>query len=185
MRKLSNGKWLTFLAIAVVILAVKAWALGPDNLDFWSSDGGGGRSSGGDFILIGTAGQHDAGKLVGGDFELEGGLWNSGAGAVSAVQGDTPTIPLSSKLNAPYPNPFNPATNVSFDMAAPGMVQVKIYNSRGQLVRDLVREELPAGRHVVRWDGKNNQGAGTPSGVYFLRFETAGATGTRKMTLLK
>ena len=48
----------------------------PDyDLSWYTVDGGGGTSSGGDFVLTGTAGQPDAGDLTGGDFELRGGFW--------------------------------------------------------------------------------------------------------------
>lgn len=47
-------------------------------LNWWTVDGGGGRSLGGDFVLNGTAGQPDGGTLTGGDYTLGGGYWAGG-----------------------------------------------------------------------------------------------------------
>ena len=48
------------------------------SIDWYTIDGGGGRSSGGDYSLVGTVGQADAGEMSGGDFELSGGFWGGG-----------------------------------------------------------------------------------------------------------
>ncbi len=53
----------------------EAAASGGFELSWFTVDGGGGTSSGGDFVLSGTAGQPDAGDLTGGDFVLRGGFW--------------------------------------------------------------------------------------------------------------
>lgn len=66
--------------LLLVLLAGSVLAMMPSaiNLDWGSSDGGGGTSSGGSFTLSGTAGQADAGILSGGQLRLEGGFWNAG-----------------------------------------------------------------------------------------------------------
>ncbi len=173
------------LILAITVLAVEVWAAGVFTLPVRAVSGGGGSSGGGGYELTGTIGQPLAGRLTGGQYVLNGGMWHPVMGAITPVGEEVPGVVEASRLNAPYPNPFNPATNISFDLAVPGPVRVKIFDSRGQLVRDLVNEDLPAGHHVVLWDGRTNTGGGASSGVYFLRFETAGASGTRKMTLLK
>ena len=48
-------------------------------INWWSVDGGGERSQGGDYILDGTIGQSDAGAMSGGGYTLHGGLWPGGA----------------------------------------------------------------------------------------------------------
>ncbi len=73
-------KRLALLTGAVMILALAPSAIAQDfAIDWYTVDGGGGFSAGGDFELEGTAGQPDAGILTGGNFELSGGFW---AGAV-------------------------------------------------------------------------------------------------------
>ena len=68
------------LALLVVVGVALAAVTAGYNLDWWTSDGGGGTSSGGSYNLSGTIGQPDAGVMTGGSYRLEGGFWG-GAGA--------------------------------------------------------------------------------------------------------
>ena len=74
------------LGVALALLAgtLSAAPSGTFSIDWWTVDGGGGASSGGDFTLSGTAGQADAGALAGGGFSLQGGFW-SGAASRSKI----------------------------------------------------------------------------------------------------
>ncbi|MFO7607955.1 MAG: FlgD immunoglobulin-like domain containing protein [Candidatus Krumholzibacteriia bacterium] len=174
-------------AFAAVVAATPAAAqLSPTHtVRFWVAAGGGGSSQAGSLRVTGTIGQPAAGRATAGGLVLKGGFWHGRAPALSAVDDSPPGAPVASRLNAPYPNPFNPATRIGFELAAPGPVRVRIFDARGQKVRDLVDGDFPVGLHEILWDGRNNQGANVPSGVYFVRFEAAGITGTEKMTLLK
>jgi hypothetical protein len=64
----------------LIISAGAAYAQGTLELPWWTADGGGGLSQGGDFTLHGTAGQPDAGSMQGGDYALSGGFWAGGGG---------------------------------------------------------------------------------------------------------
>jgi hypothetical protein len=97
----------------------------------------------------------------------------------------TPTGPVVTALTSIYPNPFNPRTTVAFDLAVGGSVQIGVYNLRGELVRTLVDESRPAGRHEVRWDGVDQSGRQVASGTYFARLVAGGKEQRRKMLLLK
>ena len=66
-----------------------------------------------------------------------------------------------------YPNPFNPETEISFYLARPSYVELKIYNMRGQLVKTLVNGEQGRGLHRIRWNATNDAGVEVPSGTYF------------------
>jgi len=92
----------------------------------------------------------------------------------------SPTIPV--KI---YPNPFNPDTNIRFSLNQRARTKLKVYNIRGQLIRDLLNEELDPGEHNVRWDGKDNQGRAVASGLLFVRIESGKLQVTRKAILLK
>jgi len=90
-----------------------------------------------------------------------------------------------------YPNPFNPSTVIYFALPEAGKVTVRIYSETGQLVRALIDKEMPAGQHVVSWNGLNESGNTVAAGVYLYRIvvqkqngETA-FTGTRRMIFLK
>jgi len=104
----------------------------------------------------------------------------------SSIFGDTlprPDKVLSAVNN--YPNPFNPTTNIAFDLASEAMVSIDIYNIKGQLVRSLVRDKFEKGAHSVAWNGVNNADTPVGSGVYFYRINASGERLTRKMLLLK
>ncbi len=88
-------------------------------------------------------------------------------------------------LNGVYPNPFNPATTISFTVGAPGRCTVSVYNSAGQLVRELLSAHLTAGQHALVWDGRDDDGAMVSSGLYLVRVGYGAHAVTAKMTLVK
>jgi plastocyanin len=87
--------------------------------------------------------------------------------AVSAA-GDVPTAAVT--LESPWPNPFNPRTEIRFTLAEAGMVDLEVFDARGRLVRTLLRgDSRGAGGHRVVWDGTDAAGAAAPSGTYLFR----------------
>ncbi|MDP8268554.1 MAG: M1 family aminopeptidase [Candidatus Tenebribacter davisii] len=86
-----------------------------------------------------------------------------------------------------YPNPFNPSTTISFIVSNELHEQSEliIYNIKGQKVRHLIRSEIPAGKHSVVWNGKDDNGKTVSSGIYFYKFNTGNYQSTKKMLLLK
>jgi hypothetical protein len=84
-----------------------------------------------------------------------------------------------------FPNPFNPSTEIMFDLSAPSHVRLSVFNILGQEVIRLADKEYPASRHTVVWDGRNEAGRQVASGVYFYRIKTGETTASRKMVLLK
>ncbi len=84
------------------------------------------------------------------------------------------------------PNPFNPATEIRFDLPRDGRVQLRVYDVRGAVVRSLIDEDLPAGTdHIARWNGVDDRGAAAASGVYFYKLETEGESIVGKMALVR
>ena len=92
---------------------------------------------------------------------------------------------LVTRLNPNVPNPFNPMTKISFDLAHSGAVRLGIYDLRGLMVRRLVTENLAAGSHTVRWDGTDDGGRSVSSGVYLYRLESPSGVQERKMVLVR
>ncbi|HPT73089.1 MAG TPA: T9SS type A sorting domain-containing protein [Candidatus Cloacimonadota bacterium] len=84
-----------------------------------------------------------------------------------------------------YPNPFNPSTTIEYSVPKTTKVKLRIYNIRGQLVKELVNQIVDPGKYKVVWEGKNNAGHSVASGVYFYRIEANGKTITKKMLMLK
>ena len=178
----------TVLAILVAVCGVAAadvMADGTYDLKFRIASGGGSISEGGGLQLSGSVGQPVVDSSFGDAHDLDSGFWYAVMAGLSAVGDGTPGLPVQNRLNDPFPNPFNPATTISFELGSRSPVRVRIFDAQGRLVRDLVQGEFPAGRHEIPWDGRNGQGGNVSSGVYFVRFDAAEVTGTKKMTLLK
>ena len=89
------------------------------------------------------------------------------------------------ELSKNYPNPFNPDTNISFSIKEDGFVSLKIYNTRGQLVRTLVSGNLREGVHFTSWNGRDNGNKAVSSGLYFYKMDSKNYSSARKMILLK
>jgi hypothetical protein len=84
-----------------------------------------------------------------------------------------------------YPNPFNPATTIRYDVPSRGRVVVSVYDTKGERVATLVDENRDAGSYPVRWDGVDARGTRVGSGVYFVRLQFGAETRSRKIVLLK
>jgi WD40 repeat protein len=95
--------------------------------------------------------------------------------------------PVRPMLVQNYPNPFNPTTTVVFDLPQGGSqrVTLRIYDVTGALVRTLVDEVLPPGRHTRTWDARDERGSVVGTGVYFYQLKEDEYLATKKMILLK
>jgi hypothetical protein len=79
-----------------------------------------------------------------------------------------------------YPNPFNTATTISFDLPVSGNARLEVYNLIGQKIATLVDGRMNKGQHSVTWDADH-----LPSGIYFARLKIPGNSVTLRMMLLK
>ena len=97
------------------------------------------------------------------------------------------TNPDEFQLFQNFPNPFNPSTNISYNLGKSERVTLSIFNSLGkQIVTLLNGEYQTGGLYMVTWDGNDNAGMPVASGVYFYQIELAsGMRSTKKMFLLK
>jgi len=91
---------------------------------------------------------------------------------------------FSLALGEPSPNPFASRTLIRFAMPASQTVQVAVYDVRGHRVRVLADGVMPAGQHVVGWDGRDLQGGTLASGTYFVRLQSGGKVLTQRMSLV-
>ena len=99
---------------------------------------------------------------------------------------DHPATPSRLALHQNVPNPFNPATTISFDVPAGGAdVTLVVYDVRGHLISTLLREYRDAGLWSVQWDGSDDFGQHVASGTYFYQLQAGGITETGRMVLLK
>jgi gluconolactonase len=86
----------------------------------------------------------------------------------------------SNELYANYPNPFNPATVISYQISAISQVSLKVYDVLGREVEILVSERQSEGSHLATFNANN-----LPSGVYFYRLQAGSFTQTKKLLLIK
>ncbi|MBN2009823.1 T9SS type A sorting domain-containing protein [candidate division KSB1 bacterium] len=101
------------------------------------------------------------------------------------VTKDAGEFPVSFSLDHNYPNPFNPTTVISYQLSATGVVNLSIFNIKGQLVRTVVSGKQASGYQHVQWDGRNNYGQQVSSGVYLYRLRAGEQVQTRRMVLMK
>lgn len=94
-------------------------------------------------------------------------------------------LPSRFQLYHNYPNPFNPATTMRYDLPHASQVRLEVYNVLGQRIATLVDESQEAGQHQVSWNGVDSDGRPVSSGIYFYRLKTDEFVETKKMMLLK
>ncbi len=104
----------------------------------------------------------------------------------TALSGDDPgLVPVVTKLEGNYPNPFNPETVINFSLKDASRVRINVFNIKGQLVKTLINDDMSSGKHRIVWNGKDNNNRNVSSGVYLYRMETANYNKTMKMMLMK
>jgi flagellar hook assembly protein FlgD len=132
--------------------------------------------------------------VKGGQGSAKGSAGGTSSGAIALTQpgnGRAMTKPAvgaipETSLSQNAPNPFNPATTISYSLSEPGYVVLRIYNLLGQEVRTLVDEVQAAGSYTVRWDGKDNREVAVVSGIYLYQLRIdAQLVGVRRMILAK
>ncbi|PID27306.1 MAG: hypothetical protein CR982_06040 [Candidatus Cloacimonadota bacterium] len=79
-----------------------------------------------------------------------------------------------------YPNPFNPSTTIKFSLPNLGMVNLSIFNTKGELVKTLLNRELDRGVHSYNFEAEDFN-----SGLYFYRLTTEKKSITKKMIFVK
>ena len=84
-----------------------------------------------------------------------------------------------------YPNPFNPSTQINFELSGTEQVTVEIFNLQGHKIKTLVDETLVRGAHSITWDAHNDNGEPVSSGVYLCRISTNSFKESKTMTLIK
>jgi hypothetical protein len=91
-------------------------------------------------------------------------------------------LPAQFKLEQNFPNPFNPETIISYQIAKASQVSLKVFDLLGREVATLVNEFKPAGNYNSQFSIRNSQYS---SGIYFYRLQAGEFTETKKMILLK
>lgn len=103
-------------------------------------------------------------------------------GGFTSIQNHTShVLPENFILYQNFPNPFNPSTSIKYLMEKSANIRIRIFNSAGVEVEELINEFRKPGTYSLRWDASNY-----PSGVYFYKMETNDFFSvSRSMILLK
>jgi endo-1,4-beta-xylanase len=102
----------------------------------------------------------------------------------SAVH-STAAVPTDFVLHQNFPNPFNPETSIEFTLPATKSVTMTVFDMNGHTIRTLIDAQMPAGAHVVTWNGLDEQGLRAASGIYFYRMDAGEFSSVKKMSLFK
>ncbi len=102
---------------------------------------------------------------------------------------DVADLPAATfKVEAPYPNPFNPSTSIRLHVPVvkgASSLELNVYDLQGRKVRTLHNGPISSGWHTMIWDGQDNSGRNQSSGMYFMRARSGGSSSIHKMTLVK
>jgi hypothetical protein len=94
--------------------------------------------------------------------------------------------PIMTVLYAPKPNPIiNGLAHISFSLAEPSKVSLKIYDASGRIVKTLVNELMSSGVYYTAWNGKDDNNRAVAEGIYFYSLETPKQKFTKKMVFTR
>lgn len=132
----------------------------------------------------------DGGYVITGQTTLSGGfpdVWLiKVAPDVTSIDENLHAFISGYQLQQNFPNPFNPATTINYQLVTSSEVELTIYNLLGQQIQKLVNTQQPAGAHQVQWDGRDESGKSLTSGIYFYKLEAGNNfTETKKMVLMR
>jgi len=105
--------------------------------------------------------------------------------STAAEDGNTNEPLPNYELRQNYPNPFNSGTIIEFTLPRSGYTELIVYNLLGEIVSIPIQGYLGAGFHQVRWDGLDQKGHPTETGIYLYYIKSGEYSESRKMILLK
>ena len=108
---------------------------------------------------------------------------SDGPFSIAAQTGVAEAIPAVHRLYQNVPNPFSSSTQVPFDLPEEAKVNLKVYDLSGRVVRTVVDDWFPAGKHVASWDGRDSEGKSLAAGIYFYRIEAGKYVSTLRTTI--
>lgn len=94
-------------------------------------------------------------------------------------------VSFNHRLIGNYPNPFNPSTTIAFELKSNSLVDISVFNVKGQKVKTLVNQEMSSGNHTVNWNGTDENSNEVSSGVYYYRMSTPDFVQIKRAILVK
>lgn len=95
------------------------------------------------------------------------------------------SVPDNYLLKSPYPNPFNPITQINFEVPEQSFLTISVYNLNGELIKVLTEKEYSSGRYQLNWNAENQFGQAVSTGMYFIRLSSGSFNQTKKILFLK
>jgi hypothetical protein len=96
-----------------------------------------------------------------------------------------PLTPPAADPVSVAPNPMVRTSTIGFETTAAGRAEVCVFDVAGRLVRTLLDEELPRGRHRAAWDGRSDSGEVVANGVYFYRIDGPDGLVTARFVVMR
>ena len=119
------------------------------------------------------------------DIKIAGAGGNIVRSLARTESSDVKAIPVNFALQQNFPNPFNPSTEIRFDIPENDHVTLSVYNMMGQKVKTLASGNMTPGYHSIIWNGTNDIGAKVATGMYFYSINTKNFQSIKKMLFLK
>jgi hypothetical protein len=98
---------------------------------------------------------------------------------------ESDAVSLALRLHPAFPNPLVGRSVIAFELGNPQPVRVALYDVAGRRVRTLADQPFDAGRHERVWDGTDDRGRPVAAGIYLVRAESATATASEKILMLR
>ena len=137
------------------------------------------------YKIRGTFGQNVVGISSGQQLKISSGYWGWIAHWAALETDEELIIPAEFKVKSAYPNPFNPVTNIGYDIPEISKVSIDIYNIAGNKVKTLVSKEHQPGRYKVQWNATNESGAPVATGMYIYKIRAKDFVSVKKLLLMK
>lgn len=146
-------------------------------------------SDGAEFDKFGTSVSVDSDFLIVGAHGDDGNAGDSGTAYIfhtNELGLEEITIPKSIPQLSNYPNPFNPTTKIEFSIHNNSIIELSIFNIKGQIIKTVVNNQFPSGDHSIIWNGDDENGKSVASGIYYYKLNVNGKTeAVNKCLLLK
>ena len=119
------------------------------------------------------------------DVESSNGPWSLTIDGGWALSVDNNTLPEVFALHNNYPNPFNPITNIRYDIPEASDVRIDIYDLVGKKVKTLVSKQHQPGRYKIQWNATNEFGSAVATGMYIYKIQAKDFVSVKKLLLMK
>jgi photosystem II stability/assembly factor-like uncharacterized protein len=168
--------------------AVNAWLCGNNGVIHYTSNGGTGWVTQNSGSSVNLRDVFFINQTTGWAAGNSGTILKTINGGITSIKNISCNLPKNFSLSQNFPNPFNPATNIKFQIAKLGEVKLLIFDVLGREIATLINEQLQPGTYETEWDASN-----LASGIYFYKLVVSDASTplsityseTRKMVLVK